>query len=434
MSETRASLLILGGSSPYMLLLFHALAQAGLWQRLRRVTLFGRDCTRLAFLAQAARTGAGDCTVDFSDDYAACVQQGYDLVFNQIRFGGLKARDLDERIAIECGLPADETLGIVGVSNATRTLQGLAPFIEPLQGCAHTPRWVNFTNPCSIVTQQLVNTLGPQCIGICDYPVVFRRKIAAFLGVASERLRMGYFGLNHMAFVHDLHVDSQPVLHTLLAQAQRFPLAIAAQARHELLMVPSWELVFDRAAVQARQKAQRNRAATLLDIERQCQCLLDEGERDPVRFIELLSQRNCDWYALAVAPLLGLCLGQGAGEAVVNLAMDDVFGLGLPQCVVETNAVVDADGARAFVVPNGIRGHVLFDLCHRAKQAEALLLVGILRGEPAAVREACALHPMIGSAQVAQRYFERLARHDAQIARFWDGERPSSTPLQGAAP
>ncbi|MFZ5543001.1 MAG: 6-phospho-beta-glucosidase [Pseudomonadota bacterium] len=419
--SARPSLLVLGGSSFYMLLLFHALHEAGLWPRLSRVTLFGRHRGRLAFLAAAARATAGDCEVEFSDDYAACIAAEPDLVFNQIRFGGLQSRDLDERLALDCGLPADETLGIVGVSNAIRTLQGLQAFIEPLRRRARRPRWINFTNPCSIVTQHLVDTLGPQCIGICDYPVVFHRRIAACLQLPPERLRMGYFGLNHMAFVHTLQADGQELLPRLLRERPRFPLAIEAQSEHELLMVPSWDFVFDPAGLHARQQAQRNRAALLLDIELQCQQLLDAGEHDPARFVQQLAQRDCAWYALAVAPLLAQCLGE-PGEAVVNLAVGDVFGLGLPHCVVETNAVVDADGAAACPVPERLSGHALFDLCRRAKQAEALLLHAVQAGEPAALREACALHPMIRAPQAAARYFDRLAQQDAQIARCWRGE------------
>lgn len=420
------SLLILGGSSPYMLLLFRALSRADLWPKLNRVTLFGRQRRRLAFLSNAAAALAGDCEVDYSDDYAACVARGYDLVFNQIRFGGLHSRDIDERIAIDCGLVADETLGIVGISNAMRTLHGLATFVEPWLVHERRPRWINFTNPCSIVTQYLVEQFGASAIGICDYPVVFQNKIAACLGAAPSRVQIGYFGLNHMAFVHDIRLDGEAVLEQFLAHAAQFDLAIAAQSQHNCLMVPSWDMVYDRQRLHARQRAQRNRASVLLDIESASQRLIDTNVTEPAAYLQLLARRDCAWYEIAVAPLLALCLGHGPGEAIINLAVPDVFDLGLARCVVETNAVVDADSAQATVPPQALRALALFEHCRTAKQSETRLLAGVLHQDRTAIFEACRMHPMIGAPQAVAHYFARLAAVDAQIAGLLAG-RPAAT-------
>ncbi|WP_426106002.1 hypothetical protein [Massilia sp. TSP1-1-2] len=415
----RQSMLVLGGSSLYMLLLFKAMSAAGLWDALQRVTLFGRSAERLAFLARAGAEVAGACQVDFATDYASCVEQDYDIVFNQIRFGGLEKRDLDERTAIACGFAADETLGIVGVSNALRTISGMAPFLAPLIGRAHQPRWINFTNPCSIVTQHLVNTLGPRsAIGICDYPAVFRNKIADHFKLGAERVEIGYFGLNHFAFVYEVRVDGRQRLEQLLAGG--FALAIGAQRWLDYLVVPSWNMVFDPARLHARQSAERNRAGTLLDIERDCERLLAAGA-GAERLLALLAQRDCAWYELAVVPLLALCLGRRPGEAIVNLATGDVFDLGLEHCVVEANAMVDAAGARALALPQALRRSVLFDYCRAMKRAETTLLAGICSGDGRAVLRACLANPMIASAPRSALYFERLAALDPAIALFFAG-------------
>jgi alpha-galactosidase/6-phospho-beta-glucosidase family protein len=231
-----------------------------------------------------------------------------------------------------------------------------------------------------------------------------------------------------MAFVHDIRLDGEPVLDHVLARVEQFELGIPAQAHHDVLMVPSWELVFNPAHLHAGQLAQRNRASVLLDIERACQHLVDRGESDPACYLELLSQRNCDWYGIAVAPLLALCLGQDSGEAIVNIAVSDVFQLGLPHCVVETNAVVDADGARALAIPEAVRNHELFDHCRAAKQAESLLLTSILNQDYATLMGACQVHPMIRSPRAVARYFSRLTECDPQIARFVFGKRPIPWP------
>lgn len=423
----RRSLLVLGGSSWYVLLLFKALADAGLLGRFSRITLFGRDRARLAFVAAAGAAlaeGSG-CLVDYGDDFDACAAAGYDLVFNQIRFGGLEMRDLDERCAIEAGLAADETLGMVGISNAIRTIAGMRPFVETLARQARRPRWINFTNPCSIVTQYLADTLGPDAIGICDYPNVFRNAIAAHLGLAPEALRIDYFGLNHFAFVYGVEAGGRQLLPGLLAEGG-FPLAIRAQRHLEYLVVPSWDMVFDPEALHARQRGRRNRASELLDIERDCQRLLDAGVRAPERYLALLARRDCAWYEIAVAPLLALCCAGASGEAIVNLAIGDVFGLGQRHCVVETNAMVGAAGARALALPEELKHSVLFEYCRGMKRAELELLHGIVHADPDAVMRSCLANPMIRSSARSAAYFERLCAADPAIGRFFASQLPAT--------
>lgn len=419
--EDRRSLLVLGGSSFYVLLLFKALIDAGMLARFSRITLFGRDRARLAYLAGAGRQlaeGSG-CRIDYSDDFASAIASGYDLVFNQIRFGGLAMRDLDERCAIESGLAADETLGIVGVSNAIRTISGLQPFVQILARQAQRPRWINFTNPCSIVTQYLTDSLGPEAIGICDYPNVFKAAIAAHLGLAPEAVRIDYFGLNHFAFVYGIEAGGRQLLPQLLASGPGFPLASRAQRYLDYLVVPSWDMVFDPEPMRARQRERRNRAAELLDIERDCQQLLDDGVTDPARYLALLAKRDCSWYEIAVAPLLALCCSDTPGEAIVNLPVDDVFGLGQRYAVVETNAMVGAGGARALALPQAVRSSVLFEYCRGMKRAELELLHGITHGDPDAVMRACLANPMIASSARSAAYFERLRAADPAIERFF---------------
>jgi 6-phospho-beta-glucosidase len=412
----------------YVLLLFQALADANLLGAFSRITLFGRDRVRLAFLAKAGNgytSAAGvACAVDFATDFAVCAARRYDIVFNQIRFGGLASRDLDERTAIECGFAADETLGMVGVSNAVRTILGIEPYLEALRASGHRPRWINFTNPCSIVTQHLVETYDASAIGICDYPEVFRRRIADFLGTAPERLAMDYFGLNHFAFVHGLRVDGVDVLPRMLADSAGFALASDAQRYLDYLVVPSWDMALDPSAMIERQRAARNRAGVLLDIEQECQRLLDAGESDPAVFLALQAQRDCAWYALAVVPLLAACTGSAPVEQVVNLAVGDVFGSGDELTVVETNAMVDSRRTRAFNLPEAVRRSPLFESCRGMKRGERDLRRAILERDLRRVVASCMLNPMIRAPGRAADYLARLCEIDGAFATHFRRTTP----------
>lgn len=426
------SMLVLGGSSMYVLLLLRAMADAGQLHDYRRITLFARDRQRLAFIAQVgnalASASGAVCDIGFETEIDAAFAQGHDIVFNQIRFGGLAARDLDERSAIACGMAADETLGIVGVSNAMRTIAGMTPFIDAALRAPLRARWINFTNPCSIVTQHLVNALGEQsALGICDYPAVFRQHIAAFVGAAPGEVEIGYFGLNHFAFVHSVRVDGRELLPEVLAASSRFGLAIGAQRYLDYLVVPSWDMVYDPEPMLARQRQQGNRAATLIDIEQQCQQLLDDGERDPAAYFAALARRDCNWYELAVLPLLAQCGQQTPGGAIVNLPMGDVFGLGIANTIVETNAMVGASGAQAMALPDAVRQSALFDDCRTMKRAEQLLLAGIAGRDPRLVMRACLVNPMIRSNARIERYFDALRTADPGIAQFFQSPPREAT-------
>lgn len=424
--QPRPTLLVLGGSSFYMLLFFEALQAAGLWPRLGRLVLFGRDRRRLDWLAGVARiegASAAACEVLASTDIGACAALQPDWVFNQIRFGGLTQRDLDERLALAHGLVADETLGIVGVSNALRTLQGLRPLVDALATQAPAARWINFTNPCSLVTQFLSERLGSdRVIGLCDYPEVFRRRIATFLDQPLARLEMDYWGLNHMAFVHGLRAQGQDLLPVLLARAAAFEPSLPAQAQHPVLLVPSWAQVFHHRAVLVRQTAARNRAGLLLDLERECEALLDAGERNPAAHRAVLTRRHCDWYALAVAPLLRAGLGSHGAEAVINLDAGSPLGSADRPCVVETQAWVDGNGARPLrQPPAALRELPVWRLCAQAKTAEWALLDALQQQDGRAVLDAAAAHPMVQAPAAVRPYFRQLAAADPQVADFFAG-------------
>jgi 6-phospho-beta-glucosidase len=282
----------------------------------------------------------------------------------------------------------------------------------------HRPIWVNFTNPCSIVTQYLTGVLGTEVIGICDYPLVFQRKIATFLGVQPASVQVRYFGLNHLAFVYDVTLDGRPVLHSLLEHIEEFGAAIPAQRDLEFLVVPTWNFVFDPAGIWARQRGQPNRASQLLKIESEFDNHSNSGQQAAQQCFNVLGRRECEWYELAVAPLLAMCLSEAPAEAIVNIPMDDVFALGITDTVVESNALVSAAGARALPLPAHVRRSSLFDYCRAAKRAENALLHGILQRDCGAIIHACSMSPMIEGSDAIVRYFDVLRASDPDMERI----------------
>ncbi|MDC0713199.1 6-phospho-beta-glucosidase [Stigmatella sp. ncwal1] len=421
MSGAQTSLFIMGGSSFYTLLLVESLHRAGVTSQLRCITLFGRDEQRLKAVARMCGelTRSLALPVGYTTDFESCLEDEYGLVFNQLRFGGMAARDLDEKIALSQGLVADETLGMVGVSNAIRTLVGLTPFLETLRGKKGPYTLVNFTNPCSIVTQYMLERFGLPVVGICDYPEVLRSAYAELLQQPRANLAIQYFGVNHFGFVHDVLLSGQSVFAELKERLDACSLAPSYHRAFESIVIPAWDLIFNRNALWEGQRQKPNRASFLYALEQELAAKVRQTPLEalfPGPFLERLAARRCDWYDLIVTPVLSNLLHLARAPLILNLGIQDPFGLGCRTCVIETNAVMGAEGHVALPPSERVARSPEFTLVRQMKQAEVELLEAILERSPQRVLRACLLNPMIQDHRAVQSYFAALSEVDPLIA------------------
>lgn len=430
----------MGGSSFYTLLLVDSLQRAGVTSRLRRITLFGRDEHRLAAIARMCGElcPSPGPRVDTTTDFSACLEEEYGLVFNQVRFGGMAARDQDEKLALKHGLVADETLGMVGVSNAVRTILGLTPFLEALSGKSGPYTLVNFTNPCSIVTQYMIERWRLPAVGICDYPESLRSIYARLLGQPRESVELGYFGINHFAFIHDVRLRGESVLREVKARLDESPLSPSYHRAFEHILTPAWDFVFDRRTVWENQQSKTNRASFLYALEQE---LAEQVRRTPLDqlsprpFIERMSARKCDWYDLIVTPVLASLLGPSRTPLVLNLGHPDPFSLGCTTCVLETNARWESGGYTARPELERVTGSHEFSLVRQMKHAELELLEACLTRSPQRLLRSCLINPMIQEHRAPRAYLDELASRDPLIAGFMSSEAVTlREPSQGARP
>jgi 6-phospho-beta-glucosidase len=415
-----AGLFILGGSTYYTLLLLQSLEKQGIAQNFSRIALFGRNADRLKLVAQAgSKLVNGKVPIVVTDKIEDCLDPEYSVLFNQIRFGGLQARDTDEKIAISVGLAADETIGIVGISNAIRTIIGIETLVETLRAKTGNYTFLNFTNPCSIVCQYLSEMLDARVIGICDYPASMQHEIARVKGVPPSSVVLDYFGLNHFGFVHGLTIDGCDALDDAIAAQPSFK--PECNRYFSTLLNVSWSFIFEAERITTRQRSKPNRADSLLQIEGACEALLASGEEQPVAYLDILAQRDCHWYDLAVSPVLAQLTGARAQPVYINCAAGDALQLGLEQTVIEASCMLRSDAVSFTPYPERLRALPEYLLVRTMKQAELALLSGITSREPDAIIAACLINPMIRSLDATQRYFSKLCEVDADMRQFWKG-------------
>lgn len=430
----RAGLFILGGSSIYMPLFWDALQRQRCFFYFDRITLYGRDPGKLAFNTDFGRRMAKTCGARLEIDYTLrledSLREEYTIIFNQIRFGGLQARDRDEKCALKNQLVADETLGIVGVSNAIRTITLLRPMLETLTLKKNEFIFVNFTNPCSIVSQYILEHFHFNTVGVCDYPQFVKKEIAAFLDYPPESVRLKYFGLNHFAFIYDVLADGQSVLRTLKVRRNEYKLRFIGDEFFDYLLLPSWEAVFAKEQIIRRQNTPggRNRATLLLELEREFAAYLEHvpPEQSGTEVPPLLYRRNCEWYDIGLTPFFHGFFGvANHQENILNVDAGDPFDLRMDHCIVETNSWFDANHRPVYAgLPKEVRENSTFHYVKLMKLSEKLLLAGIVKRDTTMIIESCLVNPFIQDLEKVGRYFRELAQVDSLIASFFT-DKPS---------
>lgn len=128
-----------------------------------------------------------------------------DFVFCQMRTGGYKMRELDEKIPLKFGVVGQETCGAGGFAYGMRSIRDMIQMVNEVRERSKDAWIINYTNPAAIVAEAL-NREFPEdkkILNICDQPVNLLRSYGRLLNVDPYELEPVYFGLNHFGwFVH----------------------------------------------------------------------------------------------------------------------------------------------------------------------------------------------------------------------------------------
>lgn len=136
--------------------------------------------------------------------------KGADFVSTQIRVGGLKAREKDERIPLSHGLIGQETNGAGGVFKAFRTIPVLLDLAEEVNEICPEAWIINFTNPAGIVTEALLkHGKHNKVIGVCNIPYNMTQSVSEILKVEPEKVRIEFVGMNHFVFGSKVLVNGE---------------------------------------------------------------------------------------------------------------------------------------------------------------------------------------------------------------------------------
>ena len=167
---------------------------------------------------------------------------GADFIFSQIRVGGMKMRELDEKIPLKYGLVGQETCGLGGFAYGMRSMKGFLEMVQFIQDYAPEAWILNYTNPESIISEA-VRRKFPQAkiINACDMTIGIEELIAKSFGYDRKNWIVEYYGLNHFGWFRKIYdiSEGRDIMPDIIEKIRKYGLNVEG-------LDPSWAKTYRR--------------------------------------------------------------------------------------------------------------------------------------------------------------------------------------------
>lgn len=437
-------LAIIGGAGVRVPLVTNGLFREETGITVDELALFDTNTERAATIARIseamARRAGGKLRVSLPRSLDDALE-GCSFVVSSIRVGGINGRIRDERIALEHGLPGQETVGPGGFALALRTIPVLVDYGRRVAEHAPQAWMINFTNPVGIMAEAFIREgISARCIGVCDTPREQFLHVAEALGIPLEAAYFDYVGLNHLGWIRAVLVQGRDVLQDLMASDEAldraYPLRLFSNSFLRTLRLLPTEYLFyyysTREAFRRTAESGNTRGGLIRELEGKLMQSVSEAGQDERRILAAydlyLAGRNASYMALETG---GSLEAGGVDEARANLYQSaagyerialDVIGAVhnnqarvMPVDVANQGAIQDLDSATAVEVPcaidaNGARplaaGRLpdqIRDLFFQVKEFERITVDAALRGSRSLAIEALSANPLVGHRELAEK-------------------------------
>jgi maltose-6'-phosphate glucosidase len=130
-----------------------------------------------------------------------------DFVFCQIRTGGFKMREMDEKIPLKYECVGQETCGSGGFAYGMRSIKDMIEIINDVRARSKDAWILNYTNPAAIVAVALKKQFPDdhRILNICDQPINLLKSYGKIVDKKYNELDPVYFGLNHFGWFKHLY-------------------------------------------------------------------------------------------------------------------------------------------------------------------------------------------------------------------------------------
>lgn len=204
------NVVIVGGGSTWTPGLLSSLSKKRDEFPLNKLVLFDTNEERQSVIGEFAKIFFKENYPELEFEYTTDKNVAYkdmDFVFCQMRTGGYKMRELDEKIPLKFGVIGQETCGPGGFAYGMRSITDMIEMVNDVRERSKDAWIINYTNPAAIVAEAL-NRVFPndkKILNICDQPVNLLRSYGRLLNVDPYELEPVYFGLNHFGWFVNLY-------------------------------------------------------------------------------------------------------------------------------------------------------------------------------------------------------------------------------------
>lgn len=362
--------------------------------------------------------------------------EGADVVFSQIRVGGMKARARDERIPIKYGLLGQETVGPGGFANALRTIPAALEIARDMEEICPGAWLLNFTNPSGIVSEALLRYSSIHSVGLCNVPINIQLTVAQALKKEPDDVELEMFGLNHLSFVRKVLLNHNDITDVVLSflkstgpnapvpmEANIADIPFSGRLIEAIGLIPNDYLRYywyTREMVRRQREdleaGRGTRAIRVMAVEaelfRQYQ---DPGLND---IPPDLAKRGGAHYSDVAASAMASLMGGKTRTMVVNVLNQGAITALPHDASVEITCGIDTTGAHPHVIGEmelAVRG-----LVQQVKAYEQLTVQAAVFGDRNAALAALMSNPLIPSADVAQDLLDDIvAENQADLGREW---------------
>ena len=353
-----------------------------------------------------ARESEGRLKIERTTSVEGAVE-GSDIVINQIRAGGFTARAEDESFAETLGIVEEETIGIVGLANALRTIPVVMRYAELIERISPDAWLLNFTNPASMTIRAIKKKTRLKVFGVCDLPEVMTHTIAESIGEERQSMYFQYAGINHLGWITDVIKSGKSVFSRVIEKSGEFnKLGIAAEIVRFTGAVPVPFLKYYYNPDEQIEKAGRKsmtRGDELKKLENELMgAYSDESLRNNTREIKslLFSRRNPVWYEYCVVPVIISLFGNIHSTHIIMMENNGVVEELDRDDVVEITAYIDENGIKPVkdgVIPVNGRGLLRSVACF-----ERLAVEAVFHPTEENILKALLCHPLVPSLNIAK--------------------------------
>jgi len=359
--------------------------------------------------------------------------RGANFVTSQIRVGGLKAREKDERIPLSYGALGQETNGAGGIFKALRTIPVLLEISKDMQELCPDAWLINFTNPAGMVTEALLKYgKHKRVIGVCNIPFNMRTGVAEILQCNVEDIEIEFVGLNHFVFGRRVLVKGVDRTATVVERLkdptnQYAPANIVSEgwsstflSAFMMLPNPYHSYYFKGADMLEKNLKAYWENGTRAEVVQQVEAELfkkyenKDLEEKPTE----LEQRGGAFYSDAACNVMTSIYNNTGDVQTVNVQNNGTISDLPDEVVIETNALIGASGPRPISIgalPLSIRG-----IIQLMKNVEELVIEAAIKGDRERLYQALLINPLVREEALAKDLMEDLLEaHKEDLPQFY---------------